>query len=192
MGKPRRDILLFANQESRRMSSGSRLLGFASMAALVAGLTVPAFAQATGTPPSTMPVPNSGTQIKCNPNGTATVTSGPNAETSTNNNVPGTPVTQVNPTGSGTTTTQTPTMTKGTNAATATQCPKTPQPQQTMPQQNTAPAAPQNTGTSNMDALNNNPNGPNWLDKFNRPTVSNTTMKTKKHHKRASGGGGGH
>jgi hypothetical protein len=169
------------------MSLGSRLLGFASMAALVAGLTVPAFAQATGTPPEKIPVPNSGTQIHCNPNGTATVTSGPNAETSASNNVPGTPVTQTNPSGTGTTTTQTPTMTKGTNAATATQCPKT---QQTMPQQNTAPAMPQNTGT-NMDALNNNPNGPNWLDKFNRPMVSQThMMKSKKHHKRASGGGG--
>jgi hypothetical protein len=172
------------------MSSGSRLLGFASTAALVVGLTAPTFAQATGgTPPNTVPVPNSGTQIKCNPNGTATVTSGPNAETSATNTVPGTPVTQVNPTGQGTTTTQTPEMTKGTNAATATQCPKQTQP--AMPQQNTAPAMPQNTGTM-MGALNNNPNGSNWLQKFNRPMVSKSIMKAKKHHKRASGGGGGH
>lgn len=171
------------------MSTGSRLLGFASTAALIAGLTVPAFAQATGTPPNTVPVPNSGTQIHCNPNGTATVTSGPNAETSANNNVPGTPVTQVNPTGTGTTTTQTPTMTKGTNAATATQCPKTQQPQP-MPQQNAAPAMPQNAAPT-MDALNNNPNGSNWLEKFNRPMVSShPMMKSKKRHKRASGGGG--
>jgi hypothetical protein len=170
------------------MSLGSRLLGFASMATLVAGLTVPAFAQTTGNPPEKIPVPNSGTQIKCNPNGTATVTSGPNAETSASNNVPGTPVTQTSPGGTGTTTTQTPVMTKGTNAATATQCPKQ---QQTMPQQNAAPAMPQNSAPS-MDALNNNPNGPNWLQKFNRPMVSHSMMKSKKHHKRASGGGGGH
>jgi hypothetical protein len=175
------------------MSSGSRLLGFASTAALVAGLTVPAFAQATGgTPPSTVPVPNSGTQIHCNPNGTATVTSGPNSETSATNNVPGTPVTQVNPSGQGTTTTQTPTMTKGTNAATATQCPKTQTQPQTMPQQNAAPAMPQNS-TPQMDALNNNPNGPDWLQKFNRPMVSShPMMKSKKHHAKRASGGGGH
>src|ERR1700751_818850 len=108
---------------------------------MVAGLTIPAFAQSQPTPPEKIPVPNSGTQIHCNPNGTATVTSGPNAETSTSNNVPGTPVTSNNPSGTGTTTTQTPEVTKGTNAATATQCPKTQQ--QTMPQQNAAPAMPQ-------------------------------------------------
>lgn len=175
------------------MSSRSRILGFASMAALVAGLTVPAFAQSTpGTPPEKVPVPNSGTQVQCNSNGTATVTSGPNAETSASNNVPGTPVTQTNPNGSGTTTTQTPTMTKPTSAAQV-NCPKTTPatPQQTMPQQNAAPSMPQNSAPS-MDALNNNPNGPGWLEKFNRPMVSKSTMKTKKHHKRATGGGGGY
>lgn len=172
------------------MNSSPKLLGFASMAALVAGLTVPAIAQSQpGSPPDKVPVPNSGTQIHCNANGTATVTSGPNAETSASNNVPGTPVTSVNPNGTGTTTTQTPTVTKGTNAATATQCPKTAPATPTIPQQNAPPATPQTSG-STMDALNNNPNGSNWLDKFNRPTVSNSSMKTKKHHKRASGGGG--
>jgi hypothetical protein len=172
------------------MSSGSKLLGFASMAALVAGLTIPALAQSQpGSPPNTMPVPNSGTQVKCNANGTATVTSGPNAETSTANNVPGTPVTSNNPSGSGTTTTQTPSVTKPSSAANV-QCPKTtPAMPATPVQQNTAPAMPQNSST-NMDALNNNPNGSNWLEKFNRPMVSKSSMKTKKHHKRASGGGG--
>jgi hypothetical protein len=179
------------------MSSRSRILGFASMAALVAGLTVPAFAQSQGTqgqPPSKVPVPNSGTQVQCNSNGTATVTSGPNAETSATNNVPGTPVTENNPNGTGTTTTQTPTMTKPASAAQV-NCPKTtpttPSTQQTMPQQNTAPSMPQNSAPA-MDALNNNPNGPGWLEKFNRPMVSKSMMKTKKHHKRATGGGGGY
>jgi len=49
--------------------------------------------------------------------------------------------------------------------------------------------------TSNMDALSNNPNGSNWLDKFNRPVTANMTahMRTHRMHrvKRASGGGGG-
>jgi hypothetical protein len=79
-------------------------------------------------------------------------------------------------------------MTKGANSATATQCPKQ-TPQQPATQQNAAPAMPQNSAPT-MDALNNNPNGPNWLQKFNRPMVSNSMMKSKKHHKRASGGGG--
>lgn len=58
----------------------------------------------------------------------------------------------------------------------------------------------------NMDALNNNPNGANWIDKFNRP-VSNTSTtgtmsngshmagmksKHKKHHAKRASGGGGH
>lgn len=60
----------------------------------------------------------------------------------------------------------------------------------------TAPASPSNgmsTGSgSNMDALNNNPNGSNWLDKFNRPNIATTTEHPKTHRvKRASGGGGG-
>jgi hypothetical protein len=42
-----------------------------------------------------------------------------------------------------------------------------------------------------MDALNNNPNGPGWLQKFNRPMTSYSSTHHKRHHKRASGGGGG-
>jgi hypothetical protein len=53
-----------------------------------------------------------------------------------------------------------------------------------------------------MNALTNNPNGPTWLDKFNRPVArtSNSGMMqyaSGRHHKsrhrvkRASGGGGG-
>jgi hypothetical protein len=41
-----------------------------------------------------------------------------------------------------------------------------------------------------MNALTNNPNGSNWIDKFNRPGVAMTVHhKTKHHAKRASGGG---
>jgi hypothetical protein len=36
--------------------------------------------------------------------------------------------------------------------------------------QNT-PAAQPMTGTTEMNALTNNPNGPDWLAKFNRPNV---------------------
>lgn len=171
------------------MSKSRTLLSAASAAALVLGLAAPAFAQNTGTPPSTVPVPNSGTQVHCNPNGTGTVTTGPNAETSANNNVPGTPVTQNNPTGTGTTTTQTPTLQKPTSA-TEVQCPKTAPSTPAAPQQNAAPAMPESSGTQNMDALNNNPNGSNWLEKFNRPTVAASHKTKHTHKKRATGGGG--
>jgi hypothetical protein len=45
-----------------------------------------------------------------------------------------------------------------------------------------------------MNALTNNPNGPTWLQKFNRPMVSAQIMHHRSKHraKRASGGGGGH
>jgi hypothetical protein len=36
--------------------------------------------------------------------------------------------------------------------------------------QNTPATAPM-TGTMNMNALTNNPNGPDWLAKFNRPNI---------------------
>lgn len=39
-----------------------------------------------------------------------------------------------------------------------------------MPMQN-APAAAPTTGTTEMNALTNNPNGSDWLAKFNRPNV---------------------
>lgn len=166
------------------MSRPRTTLGVAALAWLLFGLTAPALAQ-TGTPPDKMAVPNSSTQVKCNPNGTGTVTNGPNADTSASNNVPGTPVTSNNPNGTGTTTTQTPTLAKPTNATV--QCAKTEQ--QPPAQQNAAPAMPQNSAPS-MNALTNNPNGSGWLAKYNRPSVA-ATHKTMKHHaKHASGGGG--
>lgn len=168
------------------MTTSRTILGVASVAGLMLGLAGPALAQ--GTPPEKVPVPNSSTQIHCNPNGTGTVTSGPNAETEPTETVPGTPVTQNNPTGTGTTTTQTPAVAKKTEGTTA-QCPKT-EPA-TPPQQNAPPQAPQSS-TPAMDALNNNPNGSNWLEKFNRPTVAASHKTKRTHHKRSTGGGGGH
>lgn len=167
------------------MRTAQTALGVAALAGLLLGLATPALAQNTGTPPDKMAVPNSSTQVKCNPNGTGTVTNGPNAETSTTNSAPGTPVTSNNPNGSGTTTTQTPALAKPT--ASTVQCAKT-EPQQPPAQQNAAPAMPENSAPE-MNALTNNPNGSNWLQKFNRPTVA-ATHKAKHHTKRASGGGG--
>jgi hypothetical protein len=71
----------------------------------------------------------------------------------------------------------------------------------------TAPANMQNPqsngpGGMEMNAITNNPNGSNWLDKFNRPVAHMTTPgmpmhygmgkhhKSKHRAKRASGGGG--
>jgi hypothetical protein len=160
-----------------------RSLSIISLVGLLSGLAIPAFAQATGGPPSTMPVPNSSTVIKCNPNGTGTATNSNNAETSTSNNVAGTPVTQVNPSGQGTTSTQTPMMEKPVKPNV--QCAKTEHSAPpSMPQSSTTQSAPM------MNALNSNPNGTNWLAKYDRPTVA-ATHKAKRMHraKHATGGG---
>ena len=106
------------------MSISMKVLSVASVAGLMLGFATPTLAQNTGTPPTKMAVPNSSTQVHCNPNGTGTVTNGANSETGTENTVPGTPVTSNNPSGQGTTTTQTPTVAKPTTATTV-QCPKT-------------------------------------------------------------------
>ena len=164
-----------------------KALGIVAVVGLLSGIAAPALAQNTPSPPNSMTVPNSSTVIKCNPNGTGTATNGNNAETSAENNAPGTPVTQVNPNGQGTTTTQTPAMQKPVKSKV--QCAKT---------QQSAPAeAPQSSSTSTqpsapmMNALSNNPNGAGWVDKFNRPEVA-ATHKSKRMHraKHATGGGG--
>ena len=161
-----------------------RLIGIAALAGMLAGLATPALAQPAPAPPDKTAVPNSGTQIKCNANGTGTATNGPNAETPVSSNVSGSPVTNVNPNGSGTTSTQTPALQKPVKPDV--QCAKT--------QQNEQPAAPQTRGTSTapsapmMNALHSNPNGTNWLAKYNRPTVA-ATHKTKRHAKHATGAG---
>lgn len=216
------------------MSISMKVLSVASVAGLMLGFATPTLAQTTGTPPDKMAVPNSSTQVHCNPNGTGTVTNGANSETSTENTVPGTPVTSNNPSGQGTTTTQTPTVAKPTTATTA-QCPKTapaancssvmpPPGNSSMPNATTTTngtttsttettatgttncanngmmnngsnAAPMNSGGmmnngTPMNALSNNPNGSDWLAKFNRPMVAATHKTKRMHHKRATGGGG--
>jgi hypothetical protein len=162
-----------------------KALGIAAVVGLLSGTAAPAYAQATGgTPPTTMAVPNSSTVVKCNPNGTGTATNATNAETGTANNVPGTPVTQVNPSGQGTTTTQTPMLEKPVKPTV--QCAKT--------QHNAMPATSQNRMMKSapmMNALTGNPNGAGWLAKYNRPIVA-ATHKSKRMHraKHATGGGG--
>lgn len=155
-----------------------KVLGIAAVAGLLSGLATPVLAQST--PPEKMPVPNSSTVIKCNPNGTGTATNDTNAETSTTNNVPGTPVTQVNPSGQGTATSQTPMLQKPVKPTV--QCAKT--------QQNAAPAMSQGR-VRMMNAMTSNPNGMNWYEKYNRPMIA-ATHKTKRMHraKHATGGGG--
>lgn len=178
------------------MNLATRILGITTAAGFAAALSLPAAAQTSPNVPSNVTVPNTGTTIKCNANGTATVTQNPNATQSTEQTVPGTPVTQNNPNGPGTTTTQTPTLQKPTTNV-ATQCPKT-TPTTTAPMTNTEPQSTMPAGNgpagSEMNALTNNPNGSNWTDKFNRPMISSSHMgsvKTKhKHRKRATGGGG--
>jgi hypothetical protein len=163
------------------------LLGIAALAGMLAGLASPALAQPAPAPPDKTSVPNSGTKINCNANGTGTATNGPNAESPASSNVAGTPVTNVNPNGAGTTSTQTPSLQKPVKADV--QCAKT------QTQQNEQPAAPQSSSTSNapsapmMNALHSNPNGSNWLQKFNRPSVTASHKTKMRHAKRATGGG---
>lgn len=123
-----------------------------TLAGLLSGLTTVALAQ-EGTPPDTMAVPNSSTVIKCDASGTGTVTNGANADTSTANNVAGTPVTQVSPFGQGTATTETPALAKPVPATV--HC----RPAQIRQNNAAAPA---------IHVMAKNPNGAHWLDKYNR------------------------
>lgn len=144
----------------------STLTACAATAGLLAGLAAPAFAQ-TGTPPNTIPVPNSSNVVQCDANGNPVASSSVNSETEATNLVPGTPVTQTSAAGSGTTSTQTPVLQKGPPPASSMYCPKP------------APATTQmTTPTPAMNALTNNPNGPHWLDKYNR-MVARTNHKIK-------------
>ena len=177
-----------------------RIAGAATAAGFAAMLSLSALAQSTpGTPPDNVTVPNTGTAVHCNADGTATVTQNPNATQSTEGTVPGTPVTQNNPNGPGTTTSQTPMLQKPPSVANV-QCPKTTVPTTTTAPMNTYPTTPQSTGNgpagSEMNALTNNPNGSNWTDKFNRPVTNSTPVsgmhtRHKHHMKPPSHGGGG-
>ena len=147
----------------------STLTAGALTAGLLAALSAPAFGQA-GTPPKTVPVPNSSNVVKCDANGNPIASSTVNSETEASNPVPGTPVTQTSPSGSGTTSTQTPMLQKGPPPAASMNCPKPAQPANS--QMMSAP-------TPVMNAMTSNPNGPRWLDKYNR-TVARTTHKIKR------------
>lgn len=146
----------------------STLSAAAVTAGLLAILSAPAFGQA-GTPPKTVPVPNSSNIVKCDANGNPIVNSTVNGETEASNPVPGTPVTQTNPNGSGTTSSQTPMLQKGAPPASSMYCPKS------------TPASSSQMMTAPMPAPNmmtNNPNGPHWLAKYNR-MVARTTHKKR-------------
>ena len=127
-----------------------------TLAGLLSGLTAVALAQES-TLPDTMAVPNSSTVIRCNADGTGTATNGVNADTSTVNNVAGTPVTQLSPFGQGTATTQTPALAKPVRATV--QC---------------RPAQARQNGTSlhAVHVMAKNPNGAHWLDKYHRSTIA--------------------
>ena len=146
----------------------SILTAGALTAGLLAALSAPAFGQ-TGTPPKTVPVPNSSNIVRCDANGNPIVSSTANSETEATNPVPGTPVTQTSPSGTGTTSTQTPVLQKGAPPASSMNCPKPAQPANSQMMSAPMPA---------MNALTNNPNGPRWLAKYNR-MVARTTHKTK-------------
>ena len=118
---------------------------------------------------------------------TTTPPANPPATTTTNCVTTGTaPAGNANTTVTTNTNGTTTTTTSGTSSAT---CPAT-----TMPTTTTMPSG-NGPGGSQMDALNNNPNGAGWLQKFNRAVPTTNTYGTMPHHKskhhakRASGGG---
>jgi hypothetical protein len=92
------------------MKTSATLTAFAVTAGLVLGFAAPALAQ--GTPPNSVPVPNSSNVVKCDANGNPITSSSVNGESEASSPVAGTPVTQTSPNGTGTTTTQTPVLQK--------------------------------------------------------------------------------
>jgi|GEM_PF-6967973 len=152
--------------------SSRTILGFASVAGLVLSMAVPAFAQTT----TTQTTPTTTNTMQNCPPGTTATTNTAAASTPTSGNGTVAPDASQNNVGAstegakGNTTNGTGPGIRAkpkpqTSTGTTTNCTTT-----TTPMQNTAPAMP-TTSTSNYDALNNNPNGPDWLAKFNRPNV---------------------
>lgn len=130
--------------------SSRAILGLACVGGLVVSMAAPAFAQTTPTGTTTN---STTTTTTTTPATTTTKTNPPNCP-------PGTPVTKTNPTA-----TNTPT--------TATDCTNTTTTPATTPE-----TEPMTGTTNNFNALNNNPNGSDWLAKFNRPTVKSTYLGT--------------
>jgi hypothetical protein len=136
------------------MSKSLYLMSVASTAGLVFSLAASAQAQ------NVIAVPNSATRVNCL-NGTGTATSAGNQDVSADQSVPGTPVTALNPFGSGTTSSETPLLTKPVSAATI-QCPHS-----ALPSANVSKNASKKAhAKARMNALSSNPNGATWLDKY--------------------------
>ncbi len=135
------------------MNVGAKLLGFAGTAGLVAALAAPALGQATTTPTTSNP------PMQCT-NGTTST-----GATTATTNTTATPNTS-NP--RSTERSGNPCSTQGAPPAGNVNAPAG------------VPATSTDTTTNSNDtnALTNNPNGPNWLDKFNRPVT-----QTMPHHK---------
>jgi hypothetical protein len=164
------------------MTARARLIAIPTVAGLCAALALPAFAQTTQTTtpttttttPTTTPTTNVPTKAdaRCNNSVAGTTTSGtggsgtaatqPNSTTTTN----GTTTTTTSTNGTTTTTNTTTTGAAGVNV----NCPPgaaNPVPPAVAPPSNYNP----NGAMQNMNALTNNPNGANWLAKFDRPAV---------------------
>ncbi|HLI94586.1 MAG TPA: hypothetical protein VKT72_00710 [Candidatus Baltobacteraceae bacterium] len=132
--------------------SSRAILGFASAAGLLVSLAVPAIAQTT--PPTTPTTPT--TPMTQPATTTPTTTNSKNTtncpkQTTTTNPNSSTPNTQTSTNGSSTTTTST--------------CPNM-QPAPASPAMQNGPVQ-----QPQMNALTGNPNGPDWLAKYNRPNV---------------------
>lgn len=135
------------------MSRSLHLMSVASIAGLLCNLAAPALAQ------ERIAVPNSATRVVCAPSGRASVTTANNQDVGPDQSVVGTPVTSLNPYGSGTAESQTPLLTKASTVAMV-QCPHS-----ALPSANVSKNAP-TKARANMNALSNNPNGGSWLNKY--------------------------
>ncbi len=151
------------------------ILGLASVAGLVASMAMPAFAQTT-TPNTTTPNTTTNGTTTTPATGTnrsmqncANTTTGPAAATNTTGTTTTTNTTGTTNT-SGTTTTTNTTGTTGTTPTGTTNGTIVTTPTCTTMPQTTMPASP-STGMPEMNALTSNPNGSDWLSKYNRPNV---------------------
>lgn len=135
------------------MSRSRQLMGVASIAGLLFASALPASAQ------QRIAIPNSATRINCAPSGTASVTTADNQDESPDASVVGTPVTALDPSGYGTTESETPLLTKPSTVVMV-QCPHS-----ALRSANVSKSAP-NKARAKMNALSNNPNGALWLNKY--------------------------
>jgi hypothetical protein len=139
------------------MTRSLYFVSVASIAGLLFSVTSPALAQ------ERIAVPNSATQIVCAPTGGGTAITTQNQDVGADQNVPGTPVSSLNPSGMGTAETQTPLLTKASTVTTV-QCPHAALPSANVSKNVSAKAH------AKMNALTGNPNGASWLSKYSKRT----------------------